>query len=189
MAETFFTILLFLLLVMSVYHDYRTQKIPNKITVPAIVAGVVLSTVYYGFSGLKTSLIGFLVGFLIFLIPFIMGGMGAGDVKLMAAIGAVMGVKFVLWTFVYTAIVGGLIAIGYGVYKRGIRASLKLFGGFILSPLLKFLYRFTGRDTLIKWYGSIKKNEMKSDRLYIPYAIPIAIGAVLVYTNWIPRLL
>src|SRR5690554_6275886 len=99
MAETFFTILLFLLLVMSVYHDYRTQKIPNKITVPAIVAGVVLSTTYYGFSGLKASLIGFLVGFLIFLIPFIMGGMGAGDVKLMAAIGAVMGVKFVLWTF------------------------------------------------------------------------------------------
>lgn len=186
MAETIFTVLLFLLLVMSVCHDYRTQKIPNKITVPAILGGVILSTVYFGFSGLWSSLLGFIVGFLIFLLPFIFGGMGAGDVKLMAAIGAVMGAKFVVMTFIYTAIVGGIIALGYGIYKRGLDASLRLFGGFLISPLLKFLYRLTGYHKFIEWYGSLKKDEVRSGKLYIPYAIPIAIGAVLVYSNWIP---
>ena len=95
MAETIFTVLLVLLLVISVYHDYKTQKIPNKITIPTIAAGVILSTVYFGFAGLWTSLLGFIVGFLIFLLPFILGGMGAGDVKLMAAIGAVMGLSLI----------------------------------------------------------------------------------------------
>jgi len=186
MAETIFTVLLILLLVMSVYHDYRTQKIPNKITIPAIAAGVILSTVYFGFSGLWSSLLGFIVGFLIFFLPFILGGMGAGDVKLMAAIGAVMGARFVFMTFIYTAIVGGIIALGYGIYKRGLGTSLKLFGNFLISPLLKFLYRLTGYHKFIEWYGLLKKSETRTGKLYIPYAIPIAIGAALVYTNWIP---
>lgn len=186
MAETIFTVLLILLLVMSVYHDFSTQKIPNKITIPAIIAGILVSTIYFGFSGLWSSLLGFAVGFLIFLLPFIFGGMGAGDVKLMAAIGAVMGARFVFMTFVYTAIVGGIIALVYGIYKRGLGTSLKLFGNFLISPLLKFLYRLTGYHKFIEWYGTMKKSETRTGKLYIPYAIPIAIGAALVYTNWIP---
>ena len=189
MAETMLTALLIFLLVMSVYHDYTSQKIPNKITFPAFLSGVLLSTIFFGIQGFMNSVVGFLVGFLVLLLPFILGGMGAGDVKLMAAIGAIKGAQFVLMTFIYTAIVGGVIAILYSVYKRGFVISFKLFSGFILAPVLRFFYRTTGQKKLIKWYGDIKKNEMNSDKIYIPYAIPISIGALLVFTNWIPYLI
>lgn len=187
MAETILTVLLLFLLVMSVYHDYTSQKIPNKITFPAILSGVLLSTIFFGVQGFMNSIVGFLVGFLVLLLPFILGGMGAGDVKLMAAIGAIMGSRFVLMTFVYTAVVGGIIAIGYGIYKRGFLHSLKLFLGFLSAPVLKLMYKITGYHKFIEWYGSFKRTEAGAGKLYIPYAIPIAIGAGLVFTNWIQR--
>ncbi|MFK4998209.1 prepilin peptidase [Bacillus sp. N9] len=70
---------------------------------------------------------GFLVGFALLLIPYLLGGMGAGDVKLMAAIGALMGTTFVLYSFVYIALIGGFISIFLIMKNRGIWYSIRTF--------------------------------------------------------------
>lgn len=89
-------------------------------------------------------------------------------------------------TFIYTALAGGVLAIAYSIYKRGFLHSMKLFFGFLAAPLFKLLYMLTGYHSFIEWYGRFKRTEMGADKLYIPYAIPITIGAGLVFTNWIP---
>ncbi|MBW8308903.1 MAG: prepilin peptidase, partial [Candidatus Paracaedibacteraceae bacterium] len=72
------------ILLLSVKSDVTCRKIPNKLTFPVILWGLVSAGIFSGFNGILFSLGGFLVGLALFLIPFSMGGMGAGDVKLMA---------------------------------------------------------------------------------------------------------
>ena len=80
-----------------------------------------------GFEGFLFSGKGFLVGLGLLMIPYLLGGMGAGDVKLMAAIGALMGTSFVFYSFIYTALIGGLIALLLIFKKRGFMNSIKYF--------------------------------------------------------------
>jgi len=84
-------LLLIVLLVFSVRSDIEERRIPNKTTLPVILWGFASAGIFSGFNGILFSLGGFLVGLAVFLIPFSMGGMGAGDVKLMAAVGSLMG--------------------------------------------------------------------------------------------------
>jgi len=88
------TVLIFMLLI-SLYTDIVERKIYNWTTIPAAVLGVILNFLADGAPGLKTSLMGLLTGLAVFLLPFLLGGMGAGDVKLMGAIGALKGPFFV----------------------------------------------------------------------------------------------
>ena len=106
-------------LIISFITDIRKRRILNIVTLPAILIGLIYYTVTSGFEGFLFSGKGLLVGFLILLIPYLLGGMGAGDVKLMAAIGALTGTSFVIESFLYTAIIGGLIAIILNFEKKG----------------------------------------------------------------------
>jgi prepilin signal peptidase PulO-like enzyme (type II secretory pathway) len=72
-------------------HDVRERRIPNRVTGPAMVAGLVLHTVLGGWHGLGDSALAGLIAGGIFLVFFLAGGMGAGDVKLMAAVGCIAG--------------------------------------------------------------------------------------------------
>lgn len=184
MTHIIFIVMLILLLIMSVFHDSTASKIPNKITIPAIMFGLVLSTVLFGLEGLQKSLFGFLLGFLVLLIPFILGGMGAGDVKLMAAIGSLMGAQFVVMTFIYSSIIGGVISIIYGIYKRGISKSLKLFFSYLQMLLIKFLYLLSKNNKFLDKLIILRKVVSNETRLYIPYAIPIALGACIVIASF-----
>jgi len=83
-------VFLLVLLVCGITDVFR-QRIYNLVTYPAIIMGITLNTVGSGWKGLRFSLIGFAVGFLLFLIFFLLGGLGGGDVKLMGAIGALQG--------------------------------------------------------------------------------------------------
>ncbi len=78
----------------SGFFDVKERKIPNKITFTGIMVGVVINLITGGWTGLLLSIGGMLAGLAIFFLPFVMGGMGAGDVKLMGAIGALMGWQF-----------------------------------------------------------------------------------------------
>jgi prepilin peptidase CpaA len=99
------------ILIVSAGIDFNKQKIPNLITYPSMV--IALS--YHGFTrgadGLLFSLAGLAVGIGIFLVPYLMGGMGAGDAKLMGAVGAVIGAKGVFYATLCIALVGGIYAL------------------------------------------------------------------------------
>lgn len=172
-------IALVFLVTVCVYYDFRYRKIPNKLTMPFLLFGLVYWSVVNKIDGFAFSLIGAVVGFLVFLVPYISGGMGAGDVKLMMAVGALLGWKLTVLSALFTAIVGGLISLGYIIFsKNGKDVRIGLFQ-ILIVPFLKITYRLTGARrflTLQSKYDNVKEGITKK---YIPYAIPIAIGTLL----------
>ncbi len=90
--------------------DWRQFRIPNAFTVPFALVGMAYHGWFSGWAGVGQSLIGLLVGFAILLVPFILGGFGGGDVKLMAGIGAWVGARSVIEIFVISAALLGVVS-------------------------------------------------------------------------------
>lgn len=86
--------------------DSRTGKIPNLLTFPLMIAGLLLNGWWFGLSGAGYSLLALFMGIAFYLPLAMVGAFGMGDVKLMAGIGALGGVRFVIGTFLYTSIIG-----------------------------------------------------------------------------------
>lgn len=103
----------------AVYTDTKRGLIPNHVTFPAMALGLVLHTVTGGWEGLGFSSQGLALGLGLLILPFLFGGMGAGDVKLLAAMGAFLGPEMVFRTFIYGALLGGAIAVLIIVRSRG----------------------------------------------------------------------
>lgn len=100
-----------LMLAFAAYSDTRYHRIPNGVTFGGAVAGLVLQSYFGGFEALGSGLAGVAVGLGAFLIFYIKGAMGAGDVKLMAAVGAFLGPSAMLLAAALTLIVGGVMAV------------------------------------------------------------------------------
>jgi prepilin peptidase CpaA len=97
--------------------DVARRRIPNAVSVATAAAGVVLAAT--GASGvtLQASLLGFAIGFALMLPGHVVGATGAGDVKLFAAAGAVLGARQVLEAFLFVAIAGGVLAVGVAWWR------------------------------------------------------------------------
>lgn len=95
----------------SIYTDLRSRRIYNWVVVPAAIGGLALNSWNAGLTGLGQSLSGLALGTGLLLIPFLLGGIGAGDVKLLGAVGALKGIGFVCTAFAVTALAGGVISL------------------------------------------------------------------------------
>ncbi|TFB19643.1 prepilin peptidase [Filobacillus milosensis] len=111
-------LLLFTVLIISLFTDLKHRKIYNKVLFPALIIALLLQPMIYGMDGIKSSILGLLLGFGILLIPYLMGGMGAGDVKLLAVIGAITSPAFVFATAVYMAVLGGVIGLALIIIRK-----------------------------------------------------------------------
>jgi prepilin peptidase CpaA len=161
----FTEIILILALTVSLYTDLRKRKIYNIVSLPTIVIAISYYTMNLSWDGFLFSGKGLLVGLSVLLIPYLLGGMGAGDVKLMTAIGALMGPSFVFYSFIYTALIGGAIAILLIIKERG-----------FWRPLKNFIFNVTFlRGNL----GSIilEKKE-QSFSISFPYGVAIVLGTL-----------
>jgi prepilin peptidase CpaA len=105
--------------------DLMTYKIPNKLTYTAMVIGLIAQVCLNRWSGLWMGPAGLLLGGAIFLVLYLLRTMGAGDVKLMAAVGAFAGPRAVVEIALYSAIAGGVIALGVAVFKGRLRQTLE----------------------------------------------------------------
>ena len=94
---------------------------PNWITFPMIISGWVFNTAMLGWEGLGYSLLGTVVGLGLLLPAYAIGGMGAGDVKLLAGVGAWVGSTVTFYAFCLSAVIGGVIAVAMVLYRRGWR--------------------------------------------------------------------
>src|SRR5437867_272381 len=101
-----------------IYMDIRYRRIPNKLVFAIAVAGITLNILVAGMYGLGLSIAGLLLAFALMLVLHVLGTMGAGDVKLFAAVGSLVGVSHVLPTLLIVAMTGGLFAICKMVYAR-----------------------------------------------------------------------
>lgn len=93
------------------YYDVRYRRIPNRLVMVTLAVGLAMNATVGAWSGLRASLFGCLLAFGLMLALHIFGAMGAGDVKLFAAIGAVVGVNSVLATFLVVVITGAVFAV------------------------------------------------------------------------------
>jgi len=111
-------------LVTATYTDIKSQRIPNWLTFPLMLAGFATHTVFGGWDGLSFAAMGYGFGFVVMAIPYFFGVMGAGDVKLMGAIGAWLGLQATMTAFLFTCIAGGVYAIGMLASDRELLKSV-----------------------------------------------------------------
>jgi prepilin peptidase CpaA len=167
-SENWPTWLVTITLVVAAIIDGYKLKVPNWITFPMIVSGWVISTISFGWPGLGWSLVGTFVGLALLLPAYAVGGMGAGDVKLLAGVGAWVGGTVTLYAFCVSAIIGGVIAVAMVLYRQAWHKHYAQFWN-IWSEML------TIRDP--EKLSTIAA-ERKSSMLLLPYGIPIAIGTI-----------
>jgi prepilin peptidase CpaA len=99
-------------------EDLWRRRVSNVISLAALLGGLGLHAWLGGLSGVGDSLLGGVIGFFVFFVFFLMGGMGGGDVKLMAGFGAILGAEQTITAALMTALIGGLMAVGYLVAKK-----------------------------------------------------------------------
>jgi prepilin peptidase CpaA len=97
---------------LSAFFDFRIRRIPNWLIASGLLCGITLNAIQ-GYNHLASSMIGFLAGIAVLVIPFAFGWIGAGDVKFFGVVGALLGVSWLPRVFFYSALVAGVIAVGY----------------------------------------------------------------------------
>jgi prepilin peptidase CpaA len=147
--------------------DLRTRRIPNVLTATLAAIGIGLAAAGIGRVGLGASLLGCLLG-LAFMMPgHIFGATGAGDVKLLAAAGALLGPTDTIYAFLYTAIAGGVLAVAVAVARRRFNQTLASAGRLM-----------SGSNE-----ARAEVESTSSDNRFA-YAPAIAIGVVVVALSW-----
>lgn len=161
-------IVLFAVMGIAAFFDVRERRIPNWLILFGLIGGVVLGAMQ-GSTQLMFSVAGFFVGITALLIPFAFGWMGAGDVKLFAAVGALLGYTWLPRVFFYSCLVAGgiaLVALGLG-YARQI--SFKN-----TWTDCKFIF-LTART------GLPKIMSLESSAYSVPWGVAIGAGTIMAY--------
>ena len=157
--------LLIPLAVLITYYDVRYRRIPNAFVLATLVSGLLMNGVLGGLGGLGSSVGGCLVAFAMMFALHLFGAMGAGDVKLFAAIGSVVGLSLVVPTFVVVVLLGGVLAVVSTVRSRAVAETahrvLQIFIGFLPG-----------------W--QVPRFAVPADRrLTIPYGVAITFGSLI----------
>jgi prepilin peptidase CpaA len=149
--------------------DIKSRRIPNNLTLSTFVLGVALHVALNGGRGLLSSLAGALICGTIFLVFYLAGGMGAGDVKLIAAVGAAVGLPHVTYLLVFTSLSGGAMAMAMAVMHGRLKETL-----FNVGALTAHHARqgFTPHQEL---------NVTNKTTLRLPYGVAIACGTLLTF--------
>jgi prepilin peptidase CpaA len=147
-------------------HDLRERRIPNLLTGPAILAALSLHAAYGGWSGLADSVLAGCIAGTIFLVFYLAGGMGAGDVKLMAAVGCFTGLSSLFVLMISIVIAGSVFALGVAIYNGRLRETLRNVGALLLHH---------GQQGL-KSHPDLNLTSPRTLRL--PFALPIAAGCL-----------
>ncbi len=156
-----------IVLAIAICTDLRSRRIPNWLVFPFLLSGIVVSAWFHGWHGVGQSMLGIALGGLLFGVLAYMGGMGMGDVKLCAAIGAWVGVRQLLLALVLTGIVGGVMALCWAAMGGFLGALLSGTGDLILGVRKRGLQP---HPDLVLSNPAARK---------LPYAPAIAIGTLL----------
>lgn len=157
-------------ILLASWIDYSQRRVPNWLNLALIVLGFVVQGCYFGAGGLMTGVWGLLTGFGLLIVPWLMHGMGAGDVKLLAAIGVWLGPWLTLCSFVMGAAIGGVAAVVMILSTGRLRMAC--------ANLAVILAKCSSRQTLFSEFGSAKSFGSTSQLL--PYGVPLTAGTLIV---------
>lgn len=147
--------------------DYRSRRIPNWLTASSTLLGLALHALLGGWRGISTAMLAGLAAGMAFLLFYVAGGMGGGDVKLITAVGACAGLSHVAAILIATAIAGGIFAVALALVAGRLRQTL--------SNVVK----------LVSHHGSAglqphpDLNLGNSRALRLPYGIAIGAGTAM----------
>ena len=159
------------LVLVACIPDLRHRRIPNNLTLSAAVVAVAFHAVISGWSGLGLSVSGWFLGAALFFPMFALRGMGAGDVKLLAAVGAWLGPAQVIWVALITSVAGGILGLVVAAFHGYLRTA-----GLNIMSLL-----FSWRASGIRPVEEMTLSGSRGPRL--AYAVPIAVGTLV--TLWL----
>ncbi len=159
-------IIISIILIIASIADLLYKKIPNRLTYSSLVIGIFFQLAFKGSDGLFHSLQGIGIGFALTFIIYLAGGLGAGDVKLMAAIGAFLGPKEIFLAFIFSSLLSGVYAI-----------ILLAFHGFIFQTFKRY---FNMIKTLVLTLQLIYIPPLSAERrLGVRFGVMIALGTLL----------
>jgi prepilin peptidase CpaA len=153
------------LAVIIAYYDVRYRRIPNAFVLATLASGLIVNIIFGGLQGALTSLGGCLLAFTLMFILHVFGAMGAGDVKLFAAVGSVTGAQLVLPTFFVVILTGGVLAV-----------CLMLRAGAIRATMQRVLQILVG---LLPGWQMPRFAVPADKRLTIPYGVAITLGSLI----------
>jgi len=153
--------------------DSCISKIPNLLNLCLLIAGIIINTVDLGAQGVLYSFSGAALGIGLLLLPYLMGGMGAGDVKALGALGAVIGPFALLQVFVYMGLLGGGFALLHYLFRANLKnAIIEGWHSICASALTQRAQYLLPRDP-----------EKSKESLRFPYSSAIALGYYC-YVYW-----
>ncbi|MBV9924956.1 MAG: prepilin peptidase [Acidobacteria bacterium] len=147
------------------YFDVRYRRIPNLFVLATLVSGLIINSITGGLGGFITSAGGCLLAFVLMFVLHLFGAMGAGDVKLFAAVGSVFGTQLVVPVFLVVLLTGGVLAV-YTILRNGT----------FLMTFTRVLQIFVG--FLPGW--QMPRFEVPKDRRHtLPYGVAITLGSLI----------
>ncbi|MCG8499715.1 MAG: A24 family peptidase [Firmicutes bacterium] len=156
-----------ILVLLALISDIRTYKIKNIIVFPFMIIGMVTNTLINGFEGFMFSLAGCIIPVILLILLYILRMLGAGDIKLFSAIGAIMGSGFVLYTIAYSFLCGGVMALCLMIiHKHG-------------KQRLYYLYRYLKTCLITLSVHPYTDFEDKTDGAKFHFAYAVACGTLI----------
>ena len=153
---------------LCVVVDVYTRRIPNVISGAAVLAGLGLNTLYFGTAGLIASVAGLLAPVAVLLFPFALGGLGGGDVKMMAAVGALLGPSLALAGLGVGVIYGGVLMIVHLIGRGRLREKLAAIGAMLTAA------------TLTRSLDPLRVRPDDAGAIALPYSLPLGLGTLTV---------
>ena len=164
-ATLILTVLAFVSL--CILSDVHARRIPNPLSVAGMVAGLMLNIIHFGGAGIAASVAGFALATALLIAPFAAGGVGGGDVKMMAAVGAMLGPRLVTLSLGLGILLGGFIAVWFAARRGVLRRTLT---GIVSRA----------RDAvLMRTLAPLRMLPADGSGLTLPYSIPLGLGAML----------
>lgn len=168
MTENWIVWFVTIVLIVAAVIDGAILKVPNWLTFPFIASGWAYWGFMEGLGGIGWSLLGTAVGTILLLVLRNVGGMGAGDVKLLAGVGAWLGAVVTLWAFAATAIVGGVMAV-IMILRSG-----NWHKHYAMAMQILEEWKTVRKPSKLAKIARERKPTMK----LLPYGIPMAIGSI-----------
>jgi prepilin peptidase CpaA len=159
---------LVVIVVTAAIYDLRYRKIPNWLVLTGLVLGFGLNTFLFGLTGLASSALGMGLALLIYFPLYLLRAMGAGDAKLMAAVGSLVGWGNWLAIFVATAVIGGLLGLIVLLFAGRIRKTFWNIG-WILNEILHFR---------APYHSSEELDVRSAQGMRMPHGVAIALGSI-----------
>ncbi len=175
-----FQILLALIVVVAAAYDFRFRRIPNWLTLSGVILGWGLNIFLFEMIGLRTAAFGLGLAFLIYFPLYLLRGMGAGDVKLMGAVGSIVGPANWFGIFILTSILGGVVALILLLFKGRLFRTLSNVG-YMLKEILFLRAPYMKKEEL----------DVRSPKaVTLPHGVMIALGSLAFLAAaaiWAPR--